>query len=41
LPEFSKSENKSAGEEEYKSFKEKLDKCKNKSDSDDVVKLFE
>ena len=40
LPELSKAENKTAGEEEYKEFKKGLDSCKNKVDSDEVIKAF-
>lgn len=38
---MSKTENKAAGDEEYRVFKEKLDACKNKNESDEVVKAFE
>lgn len=41
LPDICKTENKAAGDDEYKDFKEKLDKCKNKNESDEIAKLFE
>ena len=34
LPDLVKTENKAATEEEYKEFKEKLDRCKNRGESD-------
>ena len=38
---MNKTENKTAGDEEYRVFKEKLDACKNKNESYEVVKAFE
>ena len=41
LPELSKTENKAAGEEEYRQFKDKLDACKNKHESDEAIHAFQ
>lgn len=34
LPELCKTENKAATDDDYREFKERLDRCKNKNDSD-------